>query len=38
MSNFLTTIIFSAVFFILGDIVGIDKIIEGFNQIISKFQ
>ena len=36
MSNFLAAIIFSAVFFILGDIVGIDKIIEGFNQIISK--
>ena len=38
MSNFLTTVVFSVVFFILGDIVGIDKVIEVGKQIISNFQ
>lgn len=38
MSNFLTTVVFSAIFFILGDIVGIDKVIEVGKQIISNFQ
>ena len=38
MFNFLTTVIFSAIFFVLGDIVGVDKVIEVGKQIISNFQ
>ncbi len=38
MSNFLTTVVFSVVFFILGDVVGVDKIIQVGKQIISNFQ
>ena len=38
MFNFLTTVIFSVAFFILGDIVGVQKVIEVGKQIIANFQ
>ena len=38
MSNFLTTVLFSVVFFILGDAIGVDKVIDICNQLVSKIQ
>jgi hypothetical protein len=37
MFNSLTVVFFSVVFFVLGDIVGIERIIEAGKQIISHF-
>jgi hypothetical protein len=38
MFNFLTVVFFSVVFFVLGDIVGTEKLIEVCNQIVSNFK
>lgn len=37
MFNAMTTLFFSAIFFILGDVFGIDGITTAFKQIISHF-
>jgi len=37
MFNFATTLFFSAIFFILGDVFGINGITTAFQQIISHF-
>lgn len=38
MSNTVAALIFSVTFFVLGDIFGIDGVIEAGKQIISHFQ